>query len=349
VDARPSLPVLAIDLGGTQIRAAHVAPNLTVSVRKAVPTRGEDGPDAVIGRIADLAHDVLHAARDAGLPAPCGVGISSPGPLDPWRGIVVDPPNLPGWRNVPLADRIEEAMDLPTFMERDTNVAVMAEWRYGSARNADDAIYMTISTGIGGGIIARGQPLQGSDNTAGEIGHVTVDLDGPLCGDGMRGHAEAIGSGTAIARDGRDLLERNASPTLAELAGGRPVDAALVAAAADAGDAACQAIYQRAYVAIGALCAGLVMTLNPHVIVIGGSIAEHRPDLLPVVRREIDARAYPGPAQRVRLASPRFSSDVSLIGSLPIVNERIDDPAYRRVALREPEPAGASVSKEDPE
>jgi hypothetical protein len=85
------------------------------------------------------------------------------------------------------------------------------------------------------------------------------------------------------------------------------------------------------------------------VIVIGGSIAEHRPDLMPAVRREIDARAYPGPARRVRLATPRFSSDVSLIGSLPIVNERIDDPTYRRAALGEPQPAGATVSKEEPE
>lgn len=350
MDAAPGLPVLAIDLGGTQIRAAHVSSDLTVSARKAVPTRGEEGPDAVIGRIADLARNVLSAAQDAGLPAPLGVGISSPGPLDPWRGIVVDPPNLPGWRNVPLADRIESAVDLPTFLERDTNVAVMAEWRYGSARNADDAIYMTISTGIGGGLIARGQPLQGSDNTAGEIGHMTVELDGPLCGDGMPGHAEAIGSGTAIAREGRSLLERGGSPILSELAAsGRTVDAALVAEAADAGDPACRAIYERAYVAIGALCASLVMALNPQVIVIGGSIAEHRPDLLPAVRREIDARAYPGPARRVRLAAPRFSSDVSLIGSLPIVNDRVNDPTFRRAALREPEPAGASVSKEDPE
>src|SRR5207248_2811135 len=128
-----------------------------------------------------------------------GVGISSPGPLDPGRGIVVLPPNLPGWIDIPLADRVQQRLGLPTFLERDTNVAMMAEWRYGSARNADDAIYITVSTGIGGGIIARGNPLQGPDNTAGEVGHITIDLDGPLCGDGMPGHAEAIGSGTSHA------------------------------------------------------------------------------------------------------------------------------------------------------
>jgi glucokinase len=219
---------------------------------------------------------------------------------------------------------------MPTFLERDTNVAMMAEWRYGSALNAHEAIYITVSTGIGGGIIARGEPLQGPDNTAGEVGHLTIDLDGPLCGDGMQGHAEAIGSGTAIARDGRLLLARGESPILAQLAAGREVDAALVAAAAEAGDAACRAIYDRAFTAVGVLCASLVNALNPEVIVIGGSIAEHHPELRDVARWEIDHRAFPGPARRVRIRSPRFTEDVSLIGSLPIVNERMNDLAYRR-------------------
>ena len=348
MDEGAAPPILAIDLGGTQIRAAHLAPDLTVSVRRAVPTQGDDGPDTVIDRMCDLSAQVLDDARRAGLPAPAGIGISSPGPLDPWRGIVVLPPNLPGWVDVPLVERFERALTLPTFLERDTNVALMAEWRYGAARGAEHAIYITISTGIGGGIVANGRPLQGPDNTAGEIGHTTVELDGPLCGDGMPGHVEAIGSGTAIARDGRSLLERGEAPILAQLAAsGRRVDAALVGAAADAGDAACRAIYDRAYVAIGALCASLVMSLNPEVIVIGGSIAEHRPELLEVARREIDRRAFPGPARRVRLVPPRFTDDVSLIGSLPIVAERMGDPAYRR-ASPQGSAGAATTSLEEP-
>jgi len=347
VDAPAAQPVLAIDLGGTQIRAAHVAPDLTLSARLAVPTDAQDGPEAVIQRICGLAGEVRELSAALGLPPVGGAGISSPGPLDPWRGIVVSPPNLPGWVEIPLADRVEQALALPTLLERDTNVAMMAEWRFGAARNADDAIYITISTGIGGGIIARGEPLQGSDNTAGEVGHLTIDLDGPLCGDGMPGHAEAIGSGTAIARDGRLLLERGEAPILAKLAATMEVvDAALVAQAADAGDLACQAVYERAYVAVGALCASLVMTLNPQVIVLGGSIASHRPRLFEVARHEIDRRAFPGPARRVRLAPARFGDDVSLIGCLPIVNERLDDPAYRRSSAGETLAAGATRMEE---
>jgi glucokinase len=245
--------------------------------------------------------------------------------------VVIAPPNLPGWRDVPLADRVEARTGLPALLERDTNVAVMAEWRHGAARGADDAIYVTVSTGIGGGIILGGRPLIGRDGTAGEIGHLTVDLDGPLCGDGMAGHVEAIGSGTAIAREGRGLLASGAAPVLASLARSPDeVDAELVARAADAGDAACRAVLDRAWQAVGAMCAGLVNVLNPDIIVLGGSIATARPDLRVAVNAEIKRRAFSIPARRVRVEMAEHGDDVSLIGLLPIVNERLRDPAFRR-------------------
>ena len=125
----------------------YVSPDLTLASRVAVDTNDQEGVDAVVHRICSLADDVRSAARDAGLPDPVGIGISSPGPLDPWRGVVVAPPNLAGWHDVPLAERVEAAIGLPVFLERDTNVAIMAEWRYGAARGTDDAIYITVSTG----------------------------------------------------------------------------------------------------------------------------------------------------------------------------------------------------------
>lgn len=331
MDEAADQPILAIDLGGTRIRAAHVNSDLEVACRRAADTRDEDGVEAVVDRIGRLAAATRDEARRLRLPDPIGIGISSPGPLDPWGGIVLAPPNLAGWKDVPLADAIEQALGLPTYLERDTNVAVMAEWRYGAAQGADNVIYVTVSTGIGGGIVIDGRPLIGLDGTAGEVGHLTVELDGPLCGDGSPGHAEAIGSGTAIAREGRALLARGDAPILAELAANPDeVDAAVVAAAADRGDPACAAILARAWTAVGAMCAGLVNVLNPEVIVLGGSIARHRPELIGVVRDEIDRRAFRTPARRVRVETARHGDDVSLIGSLPIVNERLRDPAYAR-------------------
>ena len=322
--------ILAIDLGGTQIRAAHVSPDLVVSCRRAVETRDEEGVQAVIDRICSAALAVREDAKRAGLADPVGIGISSPGPLDPWKGIVIAPPNLAGWRDIPLAAHVEEAVGLPTYLERDTNAAVMGEWRYGAAQGADDVVYVTVSTGIGGGVVVDGRALIGKDGTAGEIGHITVDIDGPLCGDGQPGHAEAIGSGRAIAREGRALLKSGDAPGLAALAADAEVDAELVARAADEGDEACRAVLDRAWVAIGAMCAGLVNTLNPEVIVLGGSIGCNRPELPSAIRAEIDRRAFPAPARRVRVEMTQFAGDVSLIGLLPIVNERLNDPSYTK-------------------
>lgn len=321
--------VLAIDLGGTQIRAALITPDAEVHCRRSIPTRDEDGVEAVVARICELAISVRDEVATQGLPLPIGVGVSSPGPLDPWRGVVVAPPNLAGWRDVPLAARIATAVRLPTFLERDTNVALLAEWRHGAAREARTAIYVTVSTGIGGAVIVEGRPLVGADGTAGEVGHMTVELDGPRCGCGGIGHVEAIASGTALAREARDLLKRGSAEHLAMLAAtGEEVDAELLARAADAGDEACAVVLDRAWKAIGAMCASLVNLLNPEVIVIGGSIAEHRPRLFDAVRVEVAQRSFARPAERVRVVPAALGPDVSLIGALPIVNDRIGDPAY---------------------
>ncbi len=329
MDELADRPVLAIDFGGTQIRAALITPDLAVHARRAVPTRDEDGVEAVVARICDVAAEVRADARTAGLPEPIGIGISAPGALDPWRGIVVAPPNLAAWHEVPLAARVSEALDLPTFLERDTNVAVLAEWRTGAARGAGTVVYITVSTGVGGAAIVDRRPLVGPDGMAGEMGHIVVELDGPLCGCGGAGHVEAIASGTALAREARALITAGASPRLRELsAEGAEVDAALLTRAADDGDAAAAAVMAHAWTAIGAMCASIVNVLNPDVIVIGGSIAEHRPELLDVARNEIARRAFGVPASRVRVVPAALGDDVSLIGSLPIVNERIDDPAF---------------------
>ena len=321
-------PILAVDLGGTQIRAALITPDRTVHCRRAAPTRDEDGVSTVVARIAELAAAVRDEAAAAGLPEPIAVGISSPGPLDRRRGIVLDPPNLQGWKDVPIVEHVEPALGLPTLLERDTNVAIMAEWRYGAARGTRDAVYVTVSTGVGGGVIMNGRPMLGHDGLAGEVGHLVVELDGPACGCGGIGHVEAIASGTAIGREGRRLLEEEASPELARLAAdGTAVDARLVSLAAAAGDAASQAVLERAWVAVGALCASLVNLLTPEVIVIGGGIAEHQPRLFDVARREMARRTLPDFAPGVRIEPAALGGDVSLIGLLPTVNGRIGEAA----------------------
>ena len=348
MDHADDRPVLAIDLGGTQIRAALVTPDRTVHCRRSTDTRDEDGVESVISRVSEVAAGVLAEASAAGLPQPIGAGISSPGPLDARRGIVLSPPNLRQWHDVPIVEELAAALELPCYLERDTNAAMMAEWRYGAAAGASDAVYVTVSTGVGGGIISGGQPLVGARGLAGEVGHLVVELEGPVCGCGGIGHVEAISSGTAIEREARDLLARGEAPVLARLAAtGEPVDAELVARAADGGDATCVALLDRAWVAIGALCASLVNLLNPEVIVIGGGIAEHRPRLFEVARRELDRRVLPALAGTARIEPAALGGDVSLIGLLPIVNDRIGDPDHAsglRTSHRATTAEGATLS-----
>lgn len=329
VESAADRPVLAIDLGGTQIRTALVTPDRSVLARRSEPTRDDEGLEVVLARIRGLAEATRDEAAAHGLPAPAGVGISSPGPLDPWTGVVLAPPNLAGWRDVPLREVVEAALGLPTFVERDTNVAAQAEWRYGAGRGTHHLVYVTVSTGIGAAAIIEGRPLIGPLGTAGEFGHLVVELDGPRCGCGGIGHVEAIASGTALAREGRELVRRNAAPALTDLVpDAQAVEARHVARAAAEGDGACRDLLERAWIAIGAMCASIVNALNPEVIVIGGGIAEHQPRLYEVARAELPRRALPHLVDRVRIVPAALGADVSLIGAWPIVQERIGDPRY---------------------
>jgi len=331
VESAAEPPVLAIDLGGTQIRTALITPDRSVLARRAEPTHDDDGVDAVLARVIELARATRTEAAARGLPPPIGVGVSSPGPLDPYRGVVLAPPNLAGWRDVPLRDVVGRALELPTFVERDTNVAAQAEWRYGAGSGTRHLVYITVSTGVGAGAIIDGRPLAGPSGTAGELGHLVVEIDGPVCGCGGIGHVEAIASGTALARAGRELVARGAAPRLAALADGTPrgvVEAEHVARAAAEGDEASGELMERAWVAIGAMCGSIVNAFNPEVIVIGGGIAEHQPRLYEVARAELRRRALPILVDGVRIVPAALGSDVSLIGALPIVQERIGDPRY---------------------
>jgi glucokinase len=322
-----------VDLGGTRIRAAIVQPDGTRLARNDRPTPTELGPAAIVDACAD-------AAREARLAAPadvtgniCGIGISSPGPVDPRSGIIVEPPNLgPRFRDIPIAAELSARENLPAFLDRDTNVAALGERAFGAARDVDDFIYLTVSTGIGGAIVSKGRLFHGPDGFAGELGHVPVSLDGPRCGCGGIGHVEAIAAGISLARQAEALLAAGASPFLADrarlLPQGEELSAKDVAEGSLAGDPACVELMGRARRAIAAACVGYVNTFNPHRIVIGGSIAEAEGErLLGPIRAAIAAEAFQVVARRVRVVPAGLGGDVSLAGAQPLVMSRLEAPA----------------------
>ena len=319
--ALSSQPVIAVDLGGTRIRAAIVQPDGTRLARNDQPTPIEDGPAAIVAACRDAARRARAEAPSDVSPTIAGIGLSSPGPVDPWRGVVLEPPNLgPDFRDIPLAAELSASEDLPAFLDRDTNVAALGEHAFGAARDIDDFIYLTVSTGVGGAIVTGGELLHGPDGLAGELGHVPVELDGPRCGCGGIGHVEALAAGVSLAREARALVAADASPFLTararELGGADELSAKDVGEGSLAGDPACAALMERARRAIAAACVGYVNAFNPHRIVIGGSIAEAEGDrLLEPVRAAIASEAFdvaraeghgrPRGARRRRLARRR--------------------------------------------
>jgi glucokinase len=326
-------PVLALDIGGTHIRAAVVLDDGSRLALSKGRTPVADGPAAIL----DAAEAALREAQDK-VPddirnAIVGVGISSPGPLDPWRGVVVETPNMgPRFRDVPIAAELGKRLNLPAFLERDTNVAALGEMAYGAARDCRDFIYITVSTGVGGAIVSEGRIMHGPDGTAGELGHMPVSMEG-VCPCGAVGHLEAFIGGSAMARTARAAVAAGSSAFLADLAARKGIDAIEardISEGEDAGDAACHEILERGRRAFAVACVGFVDGLNPARIVVGGAIADSQGErLLGPARAEVAATAFRAPRGRVQIVHAELGADVGLAGGHPLVIARLGDPAWR--------------------
>ena len=337
----PDAVVLALDLGGTQIRAAAILAGGERLERRAAVTPVESGEDAIFRACAET----LRGVRDA-LPVKVrdrlvAIGISSMGPVDPWRGLVVDPPNVAAFCDSPLADEMERRVGLPAYLERDTNVAALAEHWLGAARGCTDFLYVTVSTGLGGAIVRDGCLVLGPDGTAGELGHITLIADGgPRCGCGGMGHLEGIAAGAGLAAQAQEAVAAGESVFLAARVQGDgvqghgaqewPLTARDVAEGELAGDATCIRLMERARRAFAIACVGWVNTFNPDRIVIGGTLAERQGERWLSPARDLVAQtAFRAPASRVRIVPAELGHDVGLVGAWPLVEERHGNLAWR--------------------
>ena len=308
---------VGVDLGGTQIRAILRDAQGAIVSRASILTQASDGQKQVIARIIETVRQTV-----SGIPWGTigGIGIGVPGPVDPWTGVVLQAPNLPGWRDVPIRDIVQSAFGVPVEVGNDANLAALGEHMYGAGIGVANLIYVTISTGIGGGIIADGKLLLGAKGLAGEFGHQTLVPDGPLCGCGNRGCLEALGSGTAIARMAREAVARGQGQKLLELAQGsvEALDARIVASAARAGDAVAQDILRCAATYVGIGLANVVNILNPELIVLGGGVTRMGELLFDPVREVIAQRAMPA-MRAVRIVPAALGGDVVLFGAVALI------------------------------
>jgi glucokinase len=310
--------VVGLDLGGTKILSVLVDESLNVLAQDLRPTEASDGPEAVIARMAASARSIA-AGRELS-----AVGISTPGPSDPSRGVVTTPPNLPGWRDVPLARLIQEQLGVPAWIENDANAAAIAEHRLGAGREAQHVILVTTGTGIGGGLILDGRLYEGASGAAGEIGHMQLEPQGPLCGCGRHGCLEALASGRALAERAKEIASREPRGILALLSeDGTEIDARLIEKAADLGDASAEAAIQAAgrYLGVG-LC-NLVNIFNPEVIVIGGSLRKLGVRYLGPAREAVK-QAFPQSYADVRIVEAELGDEAPAIGAALIALERLD-------------------------
>lgn len=305
---------VGIDLGGTKINTALVDATGRILRQDYRETQAAEGPEAVIRRMAAAAREVM---AEVGPARVCAVGVGAPGPIDTRTAMVEAPPNLPGWFHVPLGQRIAEALGLPTFLENDANAAALGEHAFGAGRGTCHMVYVTASTGIGGGFIIDGQLYRGATGGAAEIGHITILPDGPLCTCGQRGCLEALASGTAIARRAREVMAQGTAPGIAALVEGDPARATarVVAQAAAQGDTVAQAIIDEAMTYLGLGMANLVDLVNPEMLVIGGGMANMGETLFGPVQRAIEQYTFPSVASAVRVVPAELGDDAGVVGA----------------------------------
>lgn len=303
--------VVAVDFGGTHLRAALVDETGQIVQRLKHKTDAHLGPAVVIDRLAEA---VQRIAEADGKPVPVqGVGVIAPGPLDPYQGIVFQAPNLAGWENIPLAAELQARVQRPVSIGNDANLAALAEQRYGLGQGLSDLIYLTISTGIGGGIICNHTLLLGAKGLAGEVGHMQIIPEGPLCGCGNRGCVEALASGPNIARAAVERIEHGLASSLKEVS--HPITAEDVVAAARQGDKIALEVLERAGGFIGMAVANLIHLFNPQRVIIGGGVSNAGPLLFDPIRETTRRRLMAIYRDTFDIVPSQLGDDVGLLGA----------------------------------
>ena len=314
--------VVGIDIGGTKL-ATVVADNtghIPNKVRR--PTLAERGPEYVLQLLFDMVHETIELAGLARTTI-SAIGVSCGGPLDTETGIVYSPPNLPGWDALPLKAKLESEFQIPVTIENDANASALAEYRFGGGRGYNAVLYMTMSTGIGGGIVLDGQIYHGANDSAGEVGHQILLPDGPPCGCGKRGCLEALCSGPAIARRTQAAVrhEKASARALLNLTGGRVEDirSEHVLAAARHEDAlALQLIEETGYY-MGWGIANLVNILNPDIVLLGTIAIAAGDLLLNPIRKTVSDFAMARPAEAVKIAPAQLGEALGDLAAVALV------------------------------
>jgi len=300
---------VAIDIGGTHIRTAAYEPNSQTPIahHRAKSLAHQPG---VYDRLVAAVEKVWQKDNVS------AIGIASPGPLDPYTGIILDTPNIPEWVNFPLAPKLSEHFGVPVHLDNDANLAAVAEWQYGAGKGHHDLIYLTISTGIGGGVISSGNLIEGFHGMGGELGHMLIDPDGPPCGCGKNGHIEAFSSGPSIVRYVNEQLNTGEKSSLQA---DPNLSAAQVADAALKGDALAISAFSRAGDYLGIAVANFLAIFNPSILVFGGGVSQVGDLLFKPFEESLRKNIFhPHYLDDLVIAKAALGDDAGLLGALAL-------------------------------
>lgn len=312
---------LGLDLGGTKILTGLADSKGNIITRSRKDTEAELGEDKIIENMVLTIESVLKKAN-VKKEEIITLGIGSPGPLDAKKGIIIENANLP-WKNVALVARIESEIGIKTLLQNDANAAALGEKWFGAGRNINNMVYLTISTGIGGGAIINKELFTGVTDNACEIGHTVIDPQGPLCGCGNHGCLEAFSSGTSIGKRAREAAAAGKSKEMLDLADNivENIDAVICAQAAYQGDSVARDIFKNAGYYLGIGLANVINTFNTEMIILGGGVMKASDLFLDTALKTMEDIALAGPLEIVNVREAELGSDIGLMGAVAVAME----------------------------
>ena len=321
--AKASEHLLGIDIGGTNIVAAVFDSQFKIIGRAKKKSRSKKKDDErTEDRVIRAAEEAL---TEAGIEHVRGIGIGSPGPLDPVSGTIIETPNL-AWKNFPLAQFVSDAFGVPAVLDNDVNLGTYGEYHFGEVSDCRYVLGVFPGTGIGGGFVIDGQLYYGYSGAAIEIGHMTVQRDGPYCGCGKRGCLEALASRVAIAKEIAALAARHDAPYIVKHYGTDLVNirSGAIAEAIEAGEKLVESVVRQAAYYTGLAVGNLVNVLSPDAIVLGGGLVEAMPKLyMEEVRNGMTEHAMPSMLEGVRLVPAKLGDDAVIHGAAKLIAERL--------------------------
>jgi len=319
-ESKNGAPVLGVDVGGTKVAVGLVDHNGRILAQGRKPMVANGTAEAGLQAVAD-AIDSLTSSLPGGIHS---IGICAPGPLDPKSGVVLNPPNLPCWRNFPLAEKIRSMYQVPVRVDNDANAAALAETRWGAARGFRYVFYATIGTGIGSGIVFDGRIYHGNTGSAGEGGHVSIDYRGPVCNCGKRGCIEILAAGPAIGARARTRLSSKSSRSLIlELAKGdvSAVTSELVGQAYTAGDPVAREVLQETVEILTPWLGNIVDLLDPDVLVMGGGVAAMLQPFFDEIKKRLPDWCVNPRASEIPLLMAHYGADAGIAGGAALCAE----------------------------